>query len=96
MFGPLVYCAESVDNGENLHALYVNQNLNAKVAFDPFFGANVIETDGFRKLQNSTALYRPYSENFLEKTRIKFIPYFGFANRGESDMLVYFKVKEIN
>lgn len=96
MFGPLVYCAESVDNGENLHALYVNQNLNAKVAFDPFFGANVIETDGFRKLQNSTALYRPYSENFFEKTRIKFIPYFGFANRGESDMLVYFKVKEIN
>ena len=95
MFGPLVYCAESVDNGENLHTLYVNQNLNAKVTFDPFFGANVIQIDGFRKLQNSTALYRPYSENF-EETQIKFVPYFGFANRGESDMLVFLKVKEIN
>lgn len=92
MYGPLVYCAESVDNGENLHALYVNQNLNPAVTFDPFFGANVITTDGFRKTQETNALYRPYSETY-EKTRIKFIPYFGFANRGESNMLVFLRVK---
>lgn len=92
MFGPLVYCAESVDNGENLHALYVSRNLNAELSFDPFFGADIIETDGFRKVQKSNALYHPFAEYF-EKTRIKFIPYFGFANRGETDMLVFFKVK---
>ncbi len=90
--GPMVYCVEGADNGENLHALSVDKNLNAKVAYDAFFGANVIETSGFIRTQDTDALYREYTESY-ESTRIKFIPYSCYANRGETDMLVYLHVK---
>ena len=90
--GPYVYCAEGVDNGENLHTLFVDKKLCANVTYDAFFDANVIEADGYRLTQESEELYRAYTENF-EKTKIRFIPYACFANRGETDMLVYLHVK---
>jgi len=90
--GPLVYCIEGVDNGENLHALSVSRELNATCTFEPVFGANVIEADGFRQITTSDALYAEYSESF-ESMRLKFIPYACYANRGETDMLVYLRVK---
>ena len=33
-------------------------------------------------------------DNVYEKTRIRMIPYFAFANRGESDMLVWLRYKD--
>ncbi len=91
-YGPLVYCAEGVDNGKNLHALYVERNLCANVTYDDLFDANVIETDGYLLTQETEELYREYTERF-EKTKIRFIPYAAYANRGETDMLVYLHVK---
>jgi len=52
---------------------------------------NEITVDGFvSKPEN--ALYSKYSDN-SEETKIKFIPYSCYANRGESSMLVWFNVK---
>ena len=36
------------------------------------------------------ALYRDY-ECDRQETTLRFIPYYAFANRGESEMLVWFK-----
>ena len=47
----------------------------------------MIEADGFIESE-SDALYAPL-EDSVEKTRLRFIPYYAFANRGETDMLVW-------
>ena len=53
--------------------------------------AYTVETDGFAD-GKTDALYRRYEPDFVPQ-RIKFIPYFAFANRGETDMLVWLRVK---
>ncbi len=86
-YGPLVYCVESVDNIENLETLYLTKDWNPICRFDEFFGAYCMEADGFMKESEST-LYHPVSENF-KPCKIRFIPYYGFANRGETNMRVW-------
>ncbi len=89
--GPLVYCAERVDNNSPLNNLSVSENLNAEIAFDEEMQAYTVEADGFAD-STFESLYRKYRPDFVPE-RIKFIPYFAFANRGESDMLVWMRVK---
>ena len=91
-YGPIVYCLEGVDNKEPLRSLAVSKELNAKITYDEYFKANVIEADGI-KYERFDGLYRPF-EAKGEKIRLKFIPYFAFANRGESDMLVWVRVSD--
>lgn len=90
-YGPLVYCIEGVDHSEKLSQLFISSDFNATVEYDESFGANVIIAEGFKKI--NSGLYTKYDKNNFEKTRLKFIPYFGFANRGETDMQVFVKVK---
>jgi len=85
--GPIIYCLEGIDNGENLRSLWIDKTLQAHVSYDPFFGANVITAKGFKQESNAT-LYAELTENFTP-VDLKFIPYFAFANRGESDMLIW-------
>ena len=89
--GPFTYCAERVDNEIPLNNLSICANLNASVSFSEEMGAYTVETDGFEDAA-SDSLYRTYKPDFKSR-RIKFIPYFAFANRGESDMLVWMRVK---
>ena len=85
--GPIVYCAEAVDNCENLHALFISDTPDFAVEYDEFFGTNVITAAAYKKKGKPT-LYHKSAEDF-EKTTIKLIPYYGFANRGECNMLVW-------
>lgn len=89
--GPLVYCAERVDNDMPLNNLSVSVNLNAEITFNEDMQAYTVEADGFSDGKSDT-LYRIYKPDFVPQ-RIKFIPYFAFANRGETDMLVWLRVK---
>ena len=91
MYGPVVYCAESVDNIENLYSLYINKDVKAELAYNELYGMNEIVADGFVS-KPANALYSKYADN-LEETKIKLIPYSCFANRGESSMLVWLNVK---
>ncbi len=91
MYGPVVYCGESVDNIENLYSLYINKNVDAKVLYNEKYGMNEITVDGF-VLKPSGTLYSKLEANF-EKTKIKLVPYSCYANRGESNMLVWFNAK---
>jgi DUF1680 family protein len=88
-YGPIVYCLEAVDNGDPLSALTVDVKGEAVAAYDPFFGANVITLPGFRAA--SDLLYAPPGQTRQTPVSVRFIPYYGFANRGESDMTVWFR-----
>ncbi len=92
MYGPVVYCIEGVDNGENLHALYLDKNFEAQAIPCEECGMNILTTNGFERVSDAKSLYSEYSEEYKPKS-IKLIPYYIFANRGSSDMLVYVKVK---
>lgn len=89
--GPLVYCAEKIDNGTALNNLSISEKLNAEISFNEEMQAYTVEADGFEDAATD-ALYRTY-RNDLVPRRIKLIPYFAFANRGASDMLVWLRIK---
>ena len=60
---------------------------NAKKEKD-FHGLYSVKLEGFIDKAES-ALYFPACDSDREKKSLKFKPYFAFANRGESDMLVW-------
>lgn len=96
--GPVIYCAEAVDNDGDVHTLYLDRRtLNDGVAvLDERFGAPTITFSGFRRIDppdhDITELYFPLDNidgECFKPAIIKMIPYYAFANRGESDMLVF-------
>ncbi len=87
--GPIVFCIEGVDNPVPLRALKIDRELKATVIPDDKTGL-IIEVQGSRP-RSFDSLYRAYSDE-SENITLKFIPYFAFANRGESDMLVWVRV----
>ncbi|HOD02582.1 MAG TPA: glycoside hydrolase family 127 protein, partial [Clostridiales bacterium] len=87
MRGPIVYCLEDIDNESSVFNLAVSVPLKASCAYDNAFGAFCCEADGVL-IENKALYFR--SENVKKKpVKLKFIPYFSFANRGESDMRVW-------
>lgn len=89
MRGPVVYCAEAVDNGAHLHSFVLNTQINAKEIFDEGLGLYRLEIPCKKRTACDGGLYsnRPPK---TEDAVLKLIPYNCFANRGESDMLVWF------
>ncbi len=85
--GPIVYCLEGIDNGDNINNLYLNKTTQFKEEFSDYFNNIVLTAKGFFK-QDSDILYSPLNDQF-EETDLTLIPYHCFANRGESDMLVW-------
>ena len=94
--GPIVYCAESVDNGENLHKYLLSSDLCAQAHFEKAFGLKVFDVEAYELCDTAhDALYARADTDApaLTKTTLRMIPYNAFANRGESDMLVWFTGK---
>ena len=88
-YGPLIYCLEKVDNGSRLNQITVSpESVKYAKIEDDFHGFYSITLPGYREAK-ATLLYLPASDKTDEATSLKFIPYFAFANRGESDMLVW-------
>lgn len=85
--GPVVYCAESVDNGENLKCVRVDTSKKIAVG-EKEFSVPALTVEAYRE-KESDMLYAEIGEDY-EKVSLKMIPYFAFANRGESEMLVWF------
>lgn len=88
--GPVIYCAEAVDHPCDLHTLTFDRAkvAEAKVSENEDFGLPTLTLDGFRRVSPTDALYAPLEECFEPQT-LRLIPYSCFANRGESDMLVF-------
>jgi len=89
--GPFVCAGEALDNTENLHSLFIDQNFTAKVKYSDELCGYTVSVKAYRR-KDETALYTKHAENFEDFT-LRMIPYAAFANRGESNMCVWFGVK---
>lgn len=89
--GPLVYCAEEADNGAGLHRLYLSKGADCETAWTgELSGITKISAPGVRLTQNGEKLYVTGTPHVThEKTTIKLIPYYAWANRGENEMRVW-------
>lgn len=87
MRGPVVYCLEGVDNGNQLRNVLIDPRQSVETAESREFGVPVLKTKGLYKVPGA-GLYRRFNDIRQEK-ELTFIPYYAFANRGESEMYVW-------
>ncbi|MBQ9773219.1 MAG: glycoside hydrolase family 127 protein [Clostridia bacterium] len=90
-YGPVVYCLEGADNGERLNRIRIKptkQTLDAAQKQLDFHKLYSLRLPAERETSDDR-LYFDATEEACEQIVAKFIPYFAFANRGESDMLVW-------
>ena len=85
MRGPMVYCLEEKDNGNNLQMLVIDKDTDFKQ------DGEYILAKGKRELPDSK-LYSNYKESEYEKCTLKFLPYYRWGNRGENEMSVYVRI----
>ena len=88
MRGPIVYCAEGVDNGENLHAYSVPHDFEYSEEDCAELGLPIIKITASRLIPFEGGLYSSQRPEKVSAT-LKMIPYNCFANRGETDMIVW-------
>lgn len=84
--GPLVYCAEGIDNGGSLDDYQLQKLPEANE-----IKASVIQ-EGI--LKNITALELPFlSKKTSAAEKVRLTPYYAWNNRGEGAMMVWFPTK---
>ncbi len=94
--GPLVYCLEEADNGENLSALSIDTESEFVINKEPELMKEALSVTGkgVRILDDQweNILYQPYRKQ-EEEVEIKAIPYFLWGNRKSGEMLVWMNHK---
>ncbi|CUU47899.1 glycoside hydrolase family 127 protein [Clostridium beijerinckii] len=94
MRGPVVYCLEEEDNGPDLHRVYLKSNPKFTYKYDKDFlgGAIVLESDGLvvkeQDCDKDKLYVYDYKIEFNEK-KLKWIPYYLWANRTPGEMIVW-------
>jgi DUF1680 family protein len=93
--GPIVYCLEEVDNGNNLSSISIAEKQEFLVEFDENLlgGVSVIKGRGFRRQNEGWKenLYRPYKKE-VQPVEIKAIPYALWGNRNPGEMQVWIRL----
>ena len=96
--GPICYCMEQADNGENLHLLRLDAGAVSEAVISPIEigGQKMVslELKGFRRElpEEGAPLYSDYAPAKESPVTLKFIPYYAWANRGEGEMSVWVRV----
>ena len=96
--GPICYCLEQADNGENLHLLRLDANAaeDADISRIEIGGQEMasLTLKGFRQElpEENAPLYTAYAPPRETPARLKFIPYYAWANRGEGEMSVWVRI----
>ena len=91
--GPMVYCVEAVDNKDfssetcGLDNLRLDTSAKLEVGCDKELKLPVIYCEATYRVAIDQLYTRQAPKT--ERTKVKFIPYHAFANRGESDMQVW-------
>ncbi|MBE6644677.1 MAG: glycoside hydrolase family 127 protein [Ruminococcaceae bacterium] len=85
--GPIVYCMEGVDNPYPLSDIRLDKTAEYKSEFDHALGYPVLESYGYIRNWENKALYD--EECGVKPVPVRLIPYFAFANRGETDMIIW-------
>ena len=90
MRGPVVYCAEGLDNGEGeLHNYILSRSFDAVEEGSDTYGLPTLAVSCVKRVAEEGSLYSntpPKTEDAV----LKLIPYNAFANRDETDMRVWF------
>ena len=94
--GPLVYCIEQIDNGENLSGIFVDTTQEPKEQYraDVLGGTMTLELAGKRMRESdweSDCLYREKNVA-LQDTKITMVPYCCWGNRAPGEMQVWMKL----
>lgn len=90
--GPLVYCMEEVDNGENLHLLTLDCNSDCETEDFKIQETMVtsVRMKGYRQVPDEIdSLYYPVNKVIKNPVQLRFVPYYIWANRGENEMTVW-------
>jgi len=93
MRGPIVYCLEEADNGDQLHRIRLDRNTSFVEQFRPDLldGVVTLVTQG-RKLSTAwdeSSLYQPARDDSYTPVTLTFIPYYAWANRTQGEMTVW-------
>lgn len=89
MRGPVVYCMERVDNNFDLGDIAIDTKSKPEISFNEYFSCNTVKVRG-KVSELFSCLYLSSDDVKTTDTEAVFIPYYAFANRGESDMTVWF------
>lgn len=98
MRGPLVYCLEEVDNGDQLQEIYLSEDAEFTETAEPELlgGVITLAAKGYRLSEDEWdehSLYRAYSGRNYKEQKLKFIPYYAWANRSPGEMAVWVRLK---
>lgn len=86
MRGPVVYCAESIDNGADIKTIALPAESVFELAESEFL-LPILKTEAYRPFESDSLYYEAVDD--YEKIPLTLIPYYAFANRGESEMQVW-------
>ncbi len=97
MRGPVVYCLEEADNGDQLQQLYLQEQPEFQVQYEKELlkGVVTLTAKGKRvseKQWDDRILYQPYTGKSYEEQTLKFIPYYAWTNRKPGEMLVWVRI----
>lgn len=93
--GPVVYCLEEVDNGENLSAIYVDADQELKEIYEPevMGGTLTLELEGKKISCGNWGEHELYGakKSELKNVKLKAVPYSSWGNRKTGEMTVWLK-----
>lgn len=89
--GPLVYCAERTDNEGSIFTYCIDDGFEYSFTDNTVLNTRDIIVSALR-VKPSDELYSFNKE--YEPCKLRLIPYFAFANRGETDMAVWLNSKQ--
>ena len=93
--GPLIYCAEGVDNENDVLSLSLKRDGEITVGDylpDELFGIRKLFAEGYRETVNEE-LYS-FDRQETQPCQVTFVPYYTWANRGLNQMRVWIPEKE--
>lgn len=86
MRGPVVYCAEGIDNGADVKSVLLDIKGEFEIKESEFL-LPVLKTKAYRPTENESLYYEAGDD--YEEITLTLIPYYAFANRGETEMIVW-------
>ncbi len=94
MRGPIVFCAEGVDNGAHLKDIAIRPSMPFTYAWNEALNVPMLRTTATRSVWPEKT--RIYTSDPVKRigASLTLIPYFAWANRGESEMLVWLLERE--
>ena len=94
--GPIVYCLEEVDNGDNLPSIFLPRSAKLTANFESELLEGIVVISGHAERNDEVGwenqLYRPV-EDQTKTVEIKAIPYYAWCNRQPGEMTVWVNEK---